>query len=208
MKTKTTELVFLLDCSASMSLSAQNIIREYNRFLFEQKIQNTEMMVTTVIFAQNYDFVQEQVAVDSYAPLTYETYNPRGMSALYDAIGNTLTKLSQVKTDENHQTLCIIMTDGADNASEQYNAQEIGHMIAQARENHWAFLFFGTNKESIRMAKEIGIETRYTTMYHTDIMGIRQNFMMLSDIMPQFGTTGKIPRYWKLKVSKKRGIHK
>ena len=92
-----------------------------------------------------------------------KTYVPRGGTSLYDAIGKTidseLDRLSSLpKGERPNKTLCVILTDGGENASREYHQDLIKRMINEMREEfNWEFIFLAANQDAMFTADGLGI---------------------------------------------------
>lgn len=79
-------------------------------------------------------------------PLTsVETFRgrTRNSTSLYDAIGETIQKVSQAKGSDD-KVLVNIYTDGQENSSKFYRADQISKMIEELSTQGWTFTFIGT----------------------------------------------------------------
>ena len=113
-KNKKLDIVFLLDRSGSMSGVENDTIGGYNSYIEKQKGNN--VYVTTVLFDNEYQILNERKHIKEIERLTRKEYFVRGTTALYDAIGKTIKRLDEVKTDK---VLFVITTDGYENASKE-----------------------------------------------------------------------------------------
>jgi hypothetical protein len=73
-------------------------------------------------------------------PLDEHTYVPRGTTALWDAISRTINtigeRLDKTPEPERPATVIIaILTDGLENASQEFKAKQIHAMIIHQRES-------------------------------------------------------------------------
>jgi hypothetical protein len=120
--------------------------------------------------------------------LNHHTYEPRGSTALFDAIGRTLVATgarlnAMPATQRPGKVLFVIQTDGYENASREFRAQQIQEMIAHQRDKYgWQFVFLGANQDAIMSAAQFGIPpgsalsygaTANGTMAAFDILGAR-----------------------------------
>jgi hypothetical protein len=153
---KTTELYFVLDRSGSMSSLANDAIGGFNSFVAEQQKVEGTANLTLVQFDNEYEIVHDSIDLKTVPVLTDEVYVPRGMTALYDAIGRTITTALAKKTDAIR--ILGIMTDGAENSSKEYTYESVKNLIKQAQEEHgWEILFLGANMDATQYAGNLGI---------------------------------------------------
>lgn len=77
---------------------------------------------------------------------------PRGMTALLDAIGQTLSRTPLVPP----RVVCIV-TDGFENASIQYTRQQVHELINLRIRAGWTFIFLAANQDAIATGTTLGI---------------------------------------------------
>ena len=90
MKKGLTEIVFILDRSGSMCGLEADTIGGFNSMLDQQKQQEGEAYISTVLFDHETQVLHDRLPLDRVPPMTKEEYFVRGNTALLDAAG-TLT---------------------------------------------------------------------------------------------------------------------
>ena len=81
--------------------------------------------------------------IDSVSEFNY--YQPCGTTPLYDAMGITLTSLlNNIKDDEKATAVVTVLTDGLENASRKWDAQNLRQLISQLKERGWTFSYMGS----------------------------------------------------------------
>lgn len=90
MKKNLTQMVFVLDMSGSMKWLAPETIGGYNTMLADQKKEDGDALVTTVLFDNRYIMVHDGVDIKKVQNLTDKEYRPEGMTAMLDAVGRTI----------------------------------------------------------------------------------------------------------------------
>jgi hypothetical protein len=145
-----TTRVFLLDRSGSMDTCRDDTVGGYNSFVDSQKPLGGTMSLYQ--FDHEFLTVYENVSIDDVTPLTRETFQPRGSTALLDAMGHVL------KLDLPRDTVVIILTDGEENASTKYTSEHIKDLVEsrQTRDN-WSFVYLGANQDVVLTARKLGI---------------------------------------------------
>ncbi|MDQ0428531.1 hypothetical protein QOZ98_001357 [Planomicrobium stackebrandtii] len=208
MKTQTTELVFILDKSGSMAGLEKDTIGGFNALLEKQRKLPGEVRVTTVLFNQGYDLLHDRISLEGISPLTEKDYEVGGMTALLDAIGSTIQKISNVQkaTLQDQQAdnvIFVITTDGMENSSCEYNYKKIHEMIAQKKTAaNWEFMFFGANIDAVATARQFGVGEEFAVNYHADAEGTELNYKVVSEAVASFRTGKKIDREWKKEIEK------
>ena len=75
----------------------------------------------------------------------FRDYMPRGCTLLYDAMGQSLTKLhTAIKGDVDASAVVTVLTDGLENASREWDAQSLRKLIEQLKEEGWSFSYMGS----------------------------------------------------------------
>ena len=172
-----TEIVIVLDRSGSMSAICSDAIGGFNNFIREQKKLPGKANLTLAQFDNEYEIVHEHVPLKDVPELTDETYHPRATTALLDAIGRTIVKADELKTK---QVSFVILTDGCENASREYNRSQIFDLIKNRTESGWQFVFLAANQDAIQAGGDIGIaKGQSLTFAHTGD-GVKAAYSMTS----------------------------
>ena len=142
----TIHYVFILDQSGSMIDLKNEVILSYNEQVeMILKLMETEagseIKLTLCTFNNDVDFNFINQGVDHVKKLTKEDYLPNSSTALYDAIGTSFLKISEL-IKPNDQVFFAIFTDGLENASKFYSAEDINYKIKNAEKNGWNVKFF------------------------------------------------------------------
>ena len=91
-KNTQTEIVVVLDRSGSMEAIGKATVDGFNTFLKEQQNAEGEAFLTLVQFDDRYEIDYKSTPIKDVNPLILnETFSPRGSTALFDAIGRTMT---------------------------------------------------------------------------------------------------------------------
>ncbi len=203
MKKNLTELVFILDKSGSMAGLETDTIGGFNAMLANQKKEEGEAIVTTVLFNDNYDLLHDRINVKGVSSITERDYQVGGMTALLDAIGSSIQKIGNIQKRTSHEeradrVLFVITTDGMENSSCEYTYEKIRTMISHQKEKYgWEFIFLGANIDAITTAANFGIAEEFAVKYHADKEGTRLNYESVSNVVSSYRKGTKIDRSWK-----------
>ncbi|CAN5485090.1 VWA domain-containing protein [soil metagenome] len=185
MKDKT-DITIILDRSGSMSSVKDDTIGGFNNFLGEQQKVEGEAVLSLVQFDDQYEVVYLDKDINSADKLTDETFQPRGMTALFDAVGRTINSVGNrlavlPEAERPNQVLFVIFTDGFENSSQEFNAAKISEMITHQRNVYkWEFMFIGANQDAVLSAQEIGIPAAAALTYAANEEGTRAAYSMMA----------------------------
>ena len=129
MKKNLTELVFILDKSGSMAGLEKDTIGGFNSMLEKQRKMDGACVITTVLFDNRYELLHDRIDIRAVQPITEKEYRVGGTTALLDAIGMTIHKIStaQKNTAEDfraEKVMFVIITDGEENSSRRYTCAQ------------------------------------------------------------------------------------
>ena len=96
--------------------------------------------------------------IENVVDLKPEQYNPEGMTPLYDAMGKSITALQKIVKEGDH-VLVTVVTDGYENASHVYKAEEIRELVDRLTSQGWVFTYIGANQNSEQTARGLGIKS-------------------------------------------------
>lgn len=202
MKKNLTELVFILDKSSSMGGLESDTIGGFNSMLEKQKKVDGECYITTVLFDNNYELLHDRIDIRAVSPITEKEYYVGGSTALVDAIGRTINKISYVQkhtSDEYRaeKVMFVIITDGMENASREYSSKQVKQMIEHHKSKYgWEFIFLGANIDAVETAGSFGIAPDRAQNFHSDSKGIELNFKVVSEAMTSFRKCDAMPENW------------
>ena len=180
-KEKKLDVMFILDKSGSMGGQEENTISSFNEYLEKEKKNKYETNITTVLFSDSYSILHDRVDVKKMKKLTNKEYFVGGCTALYDALGNTIHSFEHKDTDK---VLYIIITDGYENASREYNKDNIKKLIKG--QNNSEFIFVGADIDSYTAGSEIGIKRDNIASFKKDRKGTSKLFKAVSSFEGAF----------------------
>ncbi len=173
---KKIDVVFILDKSGSMSGSEKNTISSFNEYLEKEKKNKYKTSITTILFSDGYEYLHNSIDVKKVNPITSNDYQVGGCTALYDALGNTIHSIEKKDTDK---VLFIIITDGYENASKEYNNKNIKELIKKHKD--WEFIYIGADIDSYAAGDTIGIKKENIANYRKDGKGTQKLFKAVAD---------------------------
>ena len=160
-------VAFVLDMSGSMGAIRSAAVEGANQYILD--LQKDEEANTTrltfVCFDTQYEvWFENEPVLD--VQFVGDRYQPRGGTALYDAIGTTILRMDAAgHSDEKH--LVVILTDGYENASREHNAASLSALIkAYEARGNWTFVYLGANDADVTAtAGAIGVQEGNAAFY-------------------------------------------
>ena len=214
MKKNLTELVFILDCSGSMSGLEKDTVGGFNAMLRKQRREEGRVLVSTVLFNTETRVIHDRVPLDRVGELTEDDYCVGGCTALLDAVGGAIHHIGNVHKyaraeGRPDRTLFVITTDGLENASRRYNYQKVKAMIERQKARYgWEFLFLAANMDAAAEAARFGIAPDRAAEYCCDAEGTSLNYDVIGDAVTCMRQHRPLAPTWKERIDadrRKRG---
>lgn len=168
----TQEVVAIIDRSGSMCGKEEDTIGGVNSSLeiIKQDLKpNEQVNVSIKLFDHEEKLLINSLNITEVRPIELRQFVPRGQTALYDAIGSTLTYFMEKKL---HNPTCYdkcliyIATDGYENCSTNFNAKSLKKLITSAQKSYnIELIYLGANQDAILEASKIGILPTHAINY-------------------------------------------
>lgn len=149
----TTHVLMVTDMSGSMNRTAAVVRSGFNEYVQDlvKPEKSMKFRVTSVLF--NTDVVIHARNEDpaNVHPLDVLNYQPRGMTALFDATGTALTNLKTIlePMKKRDKVFVVIQTDGLENASREWTLEALRGLIDSLEATgQWGFLFIGAGPDA------------------------------------------------------------
>jgi len=172
--------LIILDASGSMSSIYQQALTGVNETISTIRQAQTDIpdqpQYLTLASFSGSDDIQR---VYSATPITHvhnissRDYQLRGCTALYDAMGDTITELRSIVLPED-KVLVTIITDGYENASRRWDSYKIHELVEELRKRDWIFTYIGANQDAAIEASKIGV--RNSLNFEATIQGTVEMF--------------------------------
>ena len=168
MKTNVRNLI-IVDASGSMSGIYEQALAGMNETIKTiVKVQHDEpgvgQYVTLISFAnggEKLQYVYRNKPVAKVSKVTRKDYVLRGCTALYDAIGESVTALRRhVKATD--KVLVTIITDGYENDSRNWTGEQVKQLIDELRVEGWVFTYIGANQDVEVEAQKMGVVNSFS----------------------------------------------
>lgn len=162
-----------LDRSGSMAgerwIHAIDSINDYILGLKKEKVEGT---VTVVAFdygqSMRLDTVVDDQSIAYYEAMSHDVTRPSGMTPLYDAAANVMDRAIE---NNAKRTVVVIMTDGEENSSKEFNQATIKAKVKDLTDRKWEVIFLGANFDVSRYTADSGLAmTKQRTVDFTSQM--------------------------------------
>jgi uncharacterized protein YegL len=166
-----THISMVIDRSGSMSSCWTDVVGGYEQIVKENKEVPGKCTFTVAAFDTEYDLVEDFTDIQSVDEKL--KVNPRGGTALLDAIGKTIVsvgeKLAKMSESERpEKVIMFIQTDGEENSSREFKKDAIKKLIDEHTNVwKWQFQFLGADLKSVNEARNWGINAANTSVYNT-----------------------------------------
>lgn len=208
MKENFLKIIFILDESGSMQGTESDVIGGFNKFLEQQKAKAYEKSsVSLYKFNSSWSKIFSDLPLNEIRPLQPGDYTPGGLTALYDAIGIAISEAdkqnrhtrpghiaesrpgliaesmpecapgaaAQSKPD---MVMMVIITDGQENASREYDSQRVKRLIEEHEQNeNWQFIYLGSDLSNFADAEALGFKYKASS-YKANL---QQKFNIVSE---------------------------
>ena len=179
-------IAVLLDRSGSMESIKSDTEGGFNAFIAEQRKESLDIGVTLAQFDTEYEVVYANRPVSDVPPLELQ---PRGMTALYDAVGRLITdvgaELAALPDEERPgRVTVVVLTDGHENSSREWTHKAVGKAIRrQERDYAWDFVFLGANMDAVAIGQQLGFAADRSMTYAADGDGVAGAWVATSNYM-------------------------
>jgi Mg-chelatase subunit ChlD len=191
------DIWFLLDRSGSMQSIADDVVGGFDTFFAEQrKIAGTATVTLVQFDGQD----PHEVLVDG-RPIEHVRsiagrFVPRGNTPLYDAIGQLLARAERhvLAGGDPADQLAVILTDGHENASREFTAEQVNARIGGLRKTGWTFVFLGANQDSYDTGSRLAMAAGSTANFAASPAGVAASYGGLSRAVGEFRRKGRAQR--------------
>ena len=163
-ETTTIHTLLILDESGSMQSIYKQALTGANETIqstkaAQEQYPEQDHRFTFVTFNTIEPFIKTVIddqPITEVKELTKADYRPNACTPLYDAMGISITALEQ-KVKEGDRVLVTVITDGLENASQEYSGKAVKEMVDRLREKGWTFVYIGANQDAVEVAKDLHI---------------------------------------------------
>ena len=178
MKDGYTHICIVLDASGSMSSIEDDIKGSFNTFLDKQRKEPGKTVFDLFQFSDEVTRPVKSADLALFKDDLMVKYFCSGCTALNDAVctaidtmGREFAAMPEEERPEN--VLCVIITDGYENASREFSAADVKKRIEhQLNVYHWEFLFLAANQDAFEAGETIGLSEEYCANFDATPEGV------------------------------------
>lgn len=178
----------LLDRSGSMQTIVDDTRGGFDAYIAKVRADREpqeKVFVSLAQFDHEYDDVYLNRPIDDVAPLTLQ---PRGMTALLDALGKFITSVGASlaalpEHDRPGDVTVLVMTDGMENASVEWQIDAVRALIKQQTDTYnWEFVFLGANIDAVAVGTNLGFSADRSMTYAPSSVGVASSYGAVADL--------------------------
>ena len=180
MKKDYTHILIVLDASGSMSSIRDDIKGSFNEFLKKQREEPGKTVFDLFQFNDEVKRPVKSADLTKFHDDLMSKYDCSGCTALNDAIciaidtvGHTFADMEESERPEH--VLCVIITDGMENASREYTSKDVKDRIEHQKTAYkWQFEFLAANQDAFAAGESLGIDHDCCMNFSHDIAGVNK----------------------------------
>lgn len=173
----TTLVTFVLDETGSMQMVRDATISGFNEYVDGLRDQAKTLWTLTKFNSDNVEVLQSGVPIKEAVELNQDNYVPNNMTPLYDAVASSIqaTEEEMGKVKGKKRALCVIMTDGLENASHEWTKDKLFKLVEEKKaKGNWTFAFLGANQDAWATGMSIGVPQASSINYASTPDGVKQ----------------------------------
>ncbi|WP_336214314.1 vWA domain-containing protein [Nonomuraea sp. LPB2021202275-12-8] len=160
----------VLDRSGSMNKIKADTEGGLRAFLDQQRANPGRTLVSLHTFDDRYETVYADTPLADVPDFTLQ---PRGATALLDAVGRTIAtahaKLAAMPAVYRpSEVIVVILTDGHENVSREYSGADIKRLVTEQEKVGWIFLYLSAHLDAFDVAGGMGIRADTVVVYDHD----------------------------------------
>ena len=170
MQNTTTHYLMVLDKSGSMANAWEATMSALNEQIqsirnLQKKNQDIPLKVNLITFDDDVHFNFMDVPAAHVEELASNSITPDGCTALLDATGKGIDLITEKKSPDD-DVVCIIITDGMENASRMYQFDLVAAKIAEKKATgKWTFVILGADIDVWDMGSRLNIDSNKRMRY-------------------------------------------
>ena len=185
MKKDYTHILIVLDASGSMSSIQDDIKGSFNEFLKKQREEPGKTVFDLYQFSDEAKRIVHSVDLAKFHDDLMAKYDCSGCTALNDAVCTAIDTIGREfagmpEAERPEHVLCVIITDGMENASREFTAKDVKDRIKHQQNVYkWDFQFLAANQDAFATGESIGLNRDCCMNFFADRVGVEMMCDML-----------------------------
>lgn len=158
----------IVDASGSMAGSGPATITSMNEQIalvrrLAREYTDEQFSLGIVDFSTDIRTLRDMSPIEHIKDVSSKEYITRDATALYDAVGSTVTGLDNLheskKENDQDSFVIVVITDGFENASRHYNFRALKSLLSKLEQTgKWEFRFIGADFLTENFTKSLGLQ--------------------------------------------------
>ena len=202
MKKDYTHILIVLDASGSMSSIQDDIKGSFNEFLKKQREAEGKTVFDLYQFNDEVNRLVRRADLAEFRDDLMAKYECSGCTALNDAVCTAIDtvgrEFSQMEEpDRPEHVLCVIITDGMENASREFTARDVKNRIKCQKDVYkWDFQFLAANQDAFATGESMGLDRSSCMNFVGDALGVKNMCMCLASRVDNIRNDKKKKKRW------------
>ena len=180
MKQDYTHILIVLDASGSMSSIQDDIKGSFNELLKKQREAKGTTIFDLYQFNDEVERIVKSADLSQFHDDLMAGYECSGRTALNDAVcmaidtvGHEFAGMPEAERPEH--VLCVIITDGMENASREFTAKDVKARIKHQQDVYnWDFQFLAADQDAFAAGENLGITHDRCMAFSRDLAGVNE----------------------------------
>ena len=178
MKKDYTHICIVLDASGSMGCIEDDIKGSFNTFLDQQRQEPGKTVFDLFQFSDNVTRLVKSADLALFKEDLMAKYTCSGCTALNDAVCTAVDTMGKefaamAEEERPEHVLCVIITDGQENASKEFTAADVKKRIEhQQNVYQWKFIFLAANQDAFAEGEKLGVAPDGRVNFIQDSQGV------------------------------------
>lgn len=187
MKKDYTHICIVLDASGSMGCIEDDIKGSFNTFLDQQREEKGKTVFDLFQFSDTVDRLVKSADLAVFKDDLMAKYTCSGCTALNDAVCTAIDTMGKEfaalpETDRPENVLCVIITDGKENASREFTSADVKKRIEHQQEKYqWKFIFLAANQDAFAEGEKLGVAPDGRVNFKQDSHGVAMMASVMYD---------------------------
>ena len=178
MKKDYTHLCIVLDASGSMASIENDIKGSFNALLAEQKKFPGKTAFDLFQFSGNVTHLVKSADLSKFDEDLMAKYYCSGCTALNDAVCTAIDTMGRnfsamAEEERPEHVLCVIITDGFENASKEFTSADVKKRIEHQRDEYkWEFRFIAADQDAWETGSQMGLLEKHCITFERSADGV------------------------------------